>query len=231
MKGAVLALRKPKGRDPTRDALAGVQNELLGLVTIQQKARAVVDRAKNLREQTSERNQAASEAALSAREDHAEAMLRSARTGDAVVLASSSRELRIAAADAADDLAAATSALASAEQALSQAEYDVDRVGAAVNAACDAVFIESFPAYLEALRADRDALFRRCSVLQYVRGLKTCPPDVRQRAESFLENVRVLLLRDSPMAPGYPPVDEWEATRSALINNPDVPLPPIGGVL
>ncbi len=189
---AVMPARKPE-RDPARTALALALNEVVGLERALQKAQQVVTRAKDLRDQTLERHRAASEAALSAREGHAAAMLRSAETGEAVAVSATSRELRIAAADASDDLEAAKSALASAEAACKDAEADAKRSKEKAVRAAEQVLFAAFEPLWDKAMAAMDDLARLCGPLQYLASFSdpwhegAMPAEQRMRGQHILE--------------------------------------------
>ena len=122
----ILAIKRARPeRDPTREALALAINELTGFARALELARRNVDRAKDLRDQAAERFDAAVVAAGASRGTFADAMLHSAKTGEAISMSSTSRELRHAETDAADALEAARAALTILEEARDEAAGNV----------------------------------------------------------------------------------------------------------
>lgn len=214
-------------RSAARDALAAAINSITGLHRVVKQAEIVAGRARSLRDQAAERLQAASAAASRGREQHTKAMLASARSGDAVAVGAT-RELRIAADDARDDLDAAEAALEAAETERDEAIANRDRVGREIVVARDAVLAEAAAVYVADVRMAMDDLFRKAAALKFLGPLPGLPHDVGVAARVIAANV---LLMQQNSTGGYVEfsVTEWEAAAKALLSDPDAPLPEIGG--
>lgn len=218
-------------RSPARDRLASLINQTTGLHRVARQAETMVERAQSLRDQAAERLKAASVAASRAREGHASAMLHSARTGEAVATAATTRELRHAESDAQDDVDAAQAALEVAEAERNEAVEARERAAREIARARDAVLVESFQPYLDDVRAGLEDLVRRCAPLKFIGAISDLPREQGVRARVLTENILLTFQRSFDRYPEVP-IPVWEAAAKALLSDPDSPLPdvaPMGG--
>lgn len=214
---------KKAARSPARQELAERINTITGLHRAVKQAEMVVERAQSLRDQAAQHFDAASAAASEAREGHAAAMLESARTGNPVATAATTRDLRHAASDAKDDLDATEAALASAVAERDEAQTNRDRVGRDIVRARDLVLAEALPELLAEAEKQLDGLFHTCGLLMFLnRGQ---PQNLR--ASCLAENIREMLARQTGRRLEFPKTAEMEEALTALLSNPDVPLPGI----
>lgn len=214
-------------RTPARERLALAINGMTGVARVLEKAKQTVERATEFRDQAAARFEAASTAAISARDGHAAAMLLAAESGQAVATSTLNRDLRLAEADARDDLDAANSALETSQARLAEAQADLDRSFRTVHEARDLVIIEAMPAVLDDLRAIAAELYRKCEPLAFASHINMPGNPVSLHMRAFLGNMRIFLTRttDGGREPPLPSTERWEAAAEALLLNPDAPLP------
>lgn len=229
---AVVNLPKGKVRErsPARTALAEGINGLTGLARDLGKAKNALDRATDLRDQAERNHTTAAEQARAATRQHADDMLRAARSGKEVPAFSGARELRYAERDAEEALETAEGVFNSL-----QAEYQElqEKVASAkqglLRLARAVVADEAADAGYMACEHAAVHFNRQMAAVKVIHGCMQHSADRSyQRMRAFTENAPIgatIEIRERSRVAAEQAGAVWRQAIDELLLNPDALLP------